>query len=63
MLHTGCASLGKYTRQKAEQPWTCELNGNCDFLTNGEERDWYFDGDIPLDEGELKLGAHRPNKL
>lgn len=29
--------------------WTQIANGNCDFLTNGEERNWWFQGDESWD--------------
>lgn len=49
-VRTGTCSLGKYVRNGAH--WRCELNGDCSFLANGEERNWYFDGDIPVYEND-----------
>ena len=61
-VRTGTCSLGKYVRlpgnnAAAASRWRCELNGDCSFLTNGEERNWYFDGDIPVYENDT------PSKL
>ncbi|KAK6540080.1 hypothetical protein TWF694_008910 [Orbilia ellipsospora] len=29
--------------------WTCEVNGDCSFLSGGEERNWWFGGDEAWD--------------
>lgn len=29
--------------------WKCIRNGDTSFLSEGEERNWWFDGDIPGD--------------
>ncbi|OLL22142.1 hypothetical protein NEOLI_005508, partial [Neolecta irregularis DAH-3] len=44
-VRTGCASLGVYERQGDTDLWDCVRNGDCDFLMNGEERNWWFDED------------------
>jgi hypothetical protein len=53
-VHTGTASLGEYVRDKKDPGrWTCVRNGDTSFLENGEERNWWFDGDIPGDDPEV----------
>jgi len=53
-VHTGTASLGEYVRStKGPGRWECVRNGDTSFLVNGEERNWWFDGDIPGDNPEV----------
>ncbi|BFZ54064.1 C6 zinc cluster transcription factor-like protein [Savitreella phatthalungensis] len=55
-VQTGTCSLGRYERRtdssKVVGGWRCTLNGDCSFLTGGEERNWSFDGDIPVYEND-----------
>jgi hypothetical protein len=46
--------LGEYIRD-SENPrfWKCIRNGDTSFLSGGEERNWWFDGDIPGDDPEV----------
>ncbi|TGZ81124.1 phosphoglycerate mutase-like protein [Ascodesmis nigricans] len=41
--------------------WTCVRNGDCSFLKNGEERNWWFDGeeswDFPVKEESGAVGG------
>jgi len=66
-VHTGTASVGEYVRESrpaaaagssAEKSrWTCVRNGDCSFLTGGEERNWWYDGEIPLYDDASKNAA------
>lgn len=40
ILRAGACSLDRYNR--SESGWTLIMNGNCDFLTKGEEMNWTF---------------------
>jgi hypothetical protein len=51
-VRTGTASLCEYIREDGEK-WTCFRNGDTSFLAGGEERNWWFDGDIPGDDPEI----------
>jgi transcription factor C subunit 7 len=40
--------------------WDCVLNGDCSFLSGGEERGWHFSGEEDFDTGPVDgkgLGA------
>jgi len=53
-IQTGTASLGEYLRDPSDPPrWKCIRNGDTSFLSGGEERNWWFDGDIPGDDPEV----------
>jgi len=52
-VRTGTASLGEYIRQPDSTQWKCIRNGDTSFLEGGEERNWWFDGDIPGDDPEV----------
>lgn len=73
VVHTGTCSLAKYSRTSSTSAWQCELNGDCSFLKEGEERNWYFhteiqlmirwfDGDIPIYESATE-SARSNSKL
>lgn len=57
-IRTGTASLGEYIRENGTGvsgtgdlgKWKCIRNGDSDYLSGGEERNWWFDGDIPGDD-------------
>jgi len=57
-VHTGTASLGEYVRELGTGDsgtgelgtWKCIRNGDSSYLSGGEERNWWFDGDIPGDD-------------
>jgi hypothetical protein len=50
-IRTGTASLGEYVRDALNlERWKCIRNGDTSFLSGGEERNWWFDGDIPGDD-------------
>lgn len=34
--------------------WDITVNGDCSFLTNGEERNWWFSGEESWDYGVIK---------
>lgn len=51
-VRTGCCSLGRYVLEGKDNgygKWRCTMNGDCSFLTEGEQRNWEFDGDIPIE--------------
>jgi hypothetical protein len=61
-VRTGTASLGEYIRIREGSrssgrgdlgSWKCLRNGDSSFLTDGEERNWWFDGDIPGDDPDV----------
>ena len=53
-VRTGTASLSEYVRDTADLGrWKCVRNGDTSFLPGGEERNWWFDGDIPGDDPEV----------
>jgi transcription factor C subunit 7 len=53
-IRTGTASLGEYIREsQGRSQWICLRNGDSSFLSGGEERNWWFDGDIPGDDPEV----------
>ena len=61
-VRTGTASLGEYIRIREGNrssgrgdlgSWKCLRNGDSSFLTDGEERNWWFDGDIPGDDPDV----------
>ena len=60
-IRTGTASLGEYIRDTNDSKlWKCIRNGDSSFLSEGEERNWWFDGDIPGDDPEVaSLYAHK----
>lgn len=35
------------------EKWNIIRNGDTSFLSGGEERNWWFDGDIPGDDPEV----------
>jgi transcription factor C subunit 7 len=46
--------LGEYVRDTNNNgKWTIVRNGDTSFLSGGEERNWWFDGDIPGDDPEI----------
>jgi hypothetical protein len=46
--------LGEYIRDTGDLGrWKCVRNGDTSFLAEGEERNWWFDGDIPGDDPEI----------
>jgi hypothetical protein len=53
-VRTGTASLGEYIRESQDgTQWKCIKNGDSSYLSGGEERNWWFDGDIPGDDPEV----------
>ena len=53
-IRTGTASLGEYVRNPENaQLWNCIRNGDTSFLSGGEERNWWFDGDIQGDDPQI----------
>jgi hypothetical protein len=61
-VRTGTASLGEYIRQRGDGSsgtagdlglWKCLRNGDSSYLSGGEERNWWFDGDIPGDDPDV----------
>ena len=53
-IRTGTASLGEYIREsQGGSQWKCLRNGDSSYLSGGEERNWWFDGDIPGDDPEV----------
>jgi hypothetical protein len=64
-VRTGTASLSEYVRDSADpDKWKCIRNGDTSFLPGGEERNWWFDGDIPGDDPEvIKAFAKREAEL
>ena len=46
--------MGEYIRDtKDKEKWECIRNGDTSYLSGGEERNWWFDGDIPGDDPEI----------
>lgn len=62
-VRAGTCSLSCYTRRSGQEraedgigEWECRLNGDCSFLTGGEQRNWSFDQEIEMEEaGILEL--------
>ena len=53
-VRTGTASLGEYIRESQDGThWKCLRNGDSTYLSGGEERNWWFDGDVPGDDPEV----------
>ena len=62
-VRTGTASLGEYIRIRKQGKgssgtgdlgsWKCLRNGDSHYLSDGEERNWWFDGDIPGDDPDV----------
>ncbi|CAK9442188.1 uncharacterized protein LODBEIA_P59310 [Lodderomyces beijingensis] len=42
MLRAGACSLSEYVRNEGDNKWALKMNGNCEFLTQGEEMNWDF---------------------
>jgi transcription factor C subunit 7 len=45
-VHCGTCSLSRLVRQP-DQSWKIMENGDCQHLSQGEQRSWMFSGDIP----------------
>jgi hypothetical protein len=46
--------VGEYIRDTDDSTkWKCLRNGDTSFLSGGEERNWWFDGDVPGDDPEV----------
>jgi hypothetical protein len=56
--------VGEYVRDTNDLTrWESVRNGDTSFLSEGEERNWWFDGDIPGDDPEVTaLFAERYGK-
>lgn len=67
-LRAGACSLDKY--EKGTQDWSIKMNGNCEFLLDGEEMNWNFhssfeagsDEDIKARQEEAKRKAEVKNE-
>lgn len=51
VLRAGACSLDKYRRNE-ESKWEILMNGNCEFLTNGEEMNWDFHSSVEAGSDE-----------
>lgn len=49
VLRAGACSLDQYD---LEDKWTLKMNGNCDFLTDGEEMNWNFHSEFEAGSDE-----------
>ncbi|CRG89445.1 hypothetical protein PISL3812_06481 [Talaromyces islandicus] len=43
--------------------WDCVSNGDCSFLSGGEERGWHFNGEESFDTGPMAEGSEEASKL